>query len=169
MATRAEQLGKFEPAVQNRFRIYFDEVGGSPLSGREECEICVQSSDLPKRSLEEIEVPVGTEVIYYGGRRKVEPLNVVFRDMFNSAAFSFLQNWSQRGHNESTGRRGYKSEYAGTARLQLLGVDDEVVREWKLINIWIQNFNPGQVDETSNDIVTIEIAFRYDKAIPTTY
>lgn len=170
MATIAEQLGKFEPALKHRFRMYVDEVGGTPLAGREQFEIAVQSTGLPSKSMEEVELGVGTERIYYAWRIQYEPLTATIRDFINSASYAFMENWAQKIHEVSSGRRGYKSEYSGTARLQQLGVDDEVIKEWKLTGIWPQAFNAGDVDQTSsNEQVTFEITFRYDRATPTIF
>ena len=168
MSTPAEQLGKFEPHVQNLFHIFFDEVGGAPLAGREQFEIAIESAALPNDSNEEIELPVGTQVLYYAGRLKPENMAVVCRDFVDSSTYAFIETWRSKVHNKTTARTGFKSEYAGTARIQLNGPDG-VIREWKLTGIWPQALNRGAADMTSNDIIKLDVTFRYDLAIPTIF
>lgn len=168
MTTIADQFGKFEPLLQHKFRLFIDEVGGAPLAGREQFEISVQSAALPNSSAEVIEVPVGSEFVFYAGRVKPENMAITCRDLVDASVYSFIYNWYQKLHDTVSGRHGYRSEYAGTARIQMYG-PDAVIREWKYINIWPQALNSGTGDMTSNDIVPIEVTFQYDKAIATIF
>ena len=167
--TLAQQLGNFEPQSMHKFRLYFDEIGGSPLAGREAAEITIKSTNLPSKSLEEIAIPHGTEELFYAGRRANEPLNVTVRDYVDLDTFEFFENWSRLVHDDATGRRGFRSEYSGTARMQLLDPNDAVVREWELVNIWPQSFEAGEVDYSSSDHIEMGLTLRYDRAVPVTF
>lgn len=169
MPTLAEQLGKLEPLLSFKFRLFFDEVGGSPLQGREQCEIAVKSVTLPNESSEELEIPAGNEMLYYAGRYKPETMEVVCRDFVDASVYAFLKTWRRKVHDETTGLSGFKSQYSGTARLQQYDPADKVIREYKLESIWPQALNSGNADQTSNDQVEITVTFRYDKAIATVF
>ena len=167
MPTIAEQVGKFEPLLSFRFRLFFDEIGGSPLQSSEQCEISVVSAVLPNESSEEIEVKAGGEVVYYAGGIKYENMEVVCRDSVDAAVYSFLKTWRRKVLDETTGLRGYKRNYAGTARIQQYDPLEVVVKEWKLMGIWPQAINSNTADNDSNDQMKINATFRYDKAIAT--
>jgi hypothetical protein len=169
MPSLAQQLGKFEPLLSHEFRLFFDEVGGSPLQGREQCEIAVVTAAIPTESSEEIEIPAGNTVLYYAGRYKPESMAVTCRDYVDASVFAFLKSWRRKVHDESTGISGFKREYSGTARLQQYDPTGKVIREYKLIDIWPQQLNGGSADQSSNDPVQIEVTFRYDKAVSTVF
>lgn len=165
--SKADTLGKFEILASHRYLLFVDEVGGTPLAGHEQAEMAVKSAKLPTESSDEIEVGVGSERIYYAGKPLFEPIDLVFRDLVDASVFAFLKSWRLKCVDPATGRIGFKSEYAGTARLQLLDPNDSVIREWKLIGLWIQNLDPGQGDDEVSEGLEITATFRYDKAIAT--
>ncbi len=167
--TLAEQLGKFEPSVAHRYRLYIDEVGGTPLLGAEAFEIAIKSTALPNMSSEEMEIHAGSEKIYYAGKVGFEASEIVIKDFVDNLAARFIINWFRKVYDANTGLYGYKADYAGTARIQLLDPAEQVFREWKLENLWPQAVNHGDLADDSNEPVNIAATFRYDKAKPTVY
>lgn len=165
----ADEIGKFEPLQSHKYKMFIDEVGGSALTGREQFEMAVKNLPFPTESNDEIEIGAGNERIYYAGRAQFEVTEVVCRDYVDAATYAFIKNWRKKVYDPTTSRIGYKSEYAGTARIQLFDPNDVVIREWKLKSIWPQTLTSGTGDQDGTDPVEISVSFRYDKAIATIY
>ena len=167
--TYSEQLGAFEPLRANNFRLFIDGVGvgGSAIGvgALADFSLAVTKAFTPNESSEVAEVGVDNEKIYYAGRQTYEAGSVSIRDYVDLTGAAVLREWRKLVYNPATGQMGYKKDYAGTARIVQYDPKGSIVRTWKLLKVWPISVNYGDRDQSSVDQVSIEVSFRYDKAI----
>lgn len=167
MVTYSEQLGAFEPMKAHNFRMFIRSTGvGSNLVG-DDFSLAIVTGFTPSESSEEIEIGIDNERVYYAGRQSYDSGSVTVRDYVDLEVAAYIKEWRKRVFNPETGQMGYKAEYAGTAIVQQYDPKGDLVREWKLINVWPVSVNYGTVDQASTDHITLDITLRYDKAIMT--
>ena len=71
-----------------------------------------------------------------------------------------------RLHSESvTGRQGYAAGYKKDVELEMLDPTGVVVQKWILQGTQINDADFGSLGYTENDLATIDITFRFDRAI----
>jgi hypothetical protein len=71
-----------------------------------------------------------------------------------------------RLHSESvTGRQGYAAGYKKDVELEMLDPTGVVVQKWILQGTQINDADFGSLGYTENELATIDVTFRFDRAI----
>jgi hypothetical protein len=167
MPNLADQLGAYEPLRQHSFRMYIVNTGTAGPRNSEQFEISIRDGFTPNRTIEEIEIDVENEKLYYAGKSTYDAGSLVARDYVDAEVCRFIDDWHDAIFNPATGIAGYKTQYAGEAIIQQYAPDGSVVREWRLKNIWPTSIDHGAITHGSAEPVEISVSFRYDRAIKT--
>jgi len=148
----------YEPLRKNRFIFRFpDELGIQ--------EWWVSTGSRPKYTSEEVEIPFLNTSTFVAGRFKWDSITVEFRDPIGPSATQALMEWV-RLHSESvTGRQGYAAGYKKDVELEMLDPTGVVVQKWILQGTQINDADFGSLGYSDNELATISVGFRFDRAI----
>ena len=166
----AATTGGYEPQRRNHYQLVLglDQLG----FGADEDELITLSvvrAFLPNEGNEEIAIPWKNETQYVAGRRTLESGTVAVRDFVDKRTAEIIYQWRSRVYDPFSGGVGYAIDYKVDADLLLTGPDGaefhDNERYWKLLGCWPQAINPGELNDESNEIVTLELTLRFDKAV----
>lgn len=159
----APQGGFFEPqrSFSWSLEIALDDAGDQNLIMQG-----LESFEAPRESNEEIELGFANEKRYVAGRTTYEASPLVLKDFVDVGVANAVVKWRRQVYNPDTGSIGLARDYKKTADLTLIAPDQSIVRIWKLIGIWPQAVEYGDLDMTTSDYVKITTTLRYDKAVP---
>lgn len=144
------------------------QILGIPNNGESDLNLSVDTGALPNPSFEEITLGYGNDSIYIAGKAVVEPITFQFKDFMEPATARILWNWYLQHYDPETGVQHLARQYKKSAILWKLppnSVTRSGGRRWRLEGLWIQNANFGSLDFNTSDIIRIECAFRFDRAI----
>ena len=148
----------YEPLRKNRFIFRFpDELGIQ--------EWWVSTGSRPKYTSSEVEIPFLNTSTFVAGRFTWDSISVEFRDPIGPSATQALMEWV-RLHSESvTGRQGYAAGYKKDVELEMLDPTGVVVQKWILQGTQINDADFGSLGYSDNELATISVTFRFDRAI----
>ena len=148
----------YEPLRKNRFIFRFpDELGIQ--------EWWVSTGSRPKYTSSEVEIPFLNTSTFVAGRFTWDSISVEFRDPIGPSATQALMEWV-RLHSESvTGRQGYAAGYKKDVELEMLDPTGVVVQKWILQGTQINDADFGSLGYSDNELATISVGFRFDRAI----
>lgn len=122
------------------------------------------SVDQPTPTYENIDVNIRAFTKKESGAVTWNELNFTIIEVVSHEVLQTLWNWGQKQFNNRSGVQLNKSGYEGEARIQLLNLQDAVVRTWHLKGVVLGNVNAPQL--TSDKATAVETSFTcsYDYA-----
>jgi hypothetical protein len=140
---------------------------GSGTGGQDDVlTLALNNFPLPKRSIEVIEVPYLNEVRKFPGRATYDDLTVVFNDYVDRPVAAILWKWNYLVHNPETGRTGMASALKKSGWVSLFSPDGQIERQYRLVGLWPNMTDPGEIDFSGADALRINLTLSIDKAIP---
>jgi hypothetical protein len=133
-----------------------------------------RKSARPSLSFKEIEVQHLSETVYYPIKPEWKTLNLVLYDIRCNENIIF--EWVRMIYNPDTsGQRIWNpsvngfptilsSPFKKTAILELYDGCGNILEQWIYENAWPQTIDWGDLDMDSQDIVTVDVTLRYDRA-----
>lgn len=157
--------GFFEPqrAFNWSLEIALDDAGDQILIMQG-----LQSFEAPRESNEEIALDYANERRYVAGKAEYQAGPLVINDYVDQGVASAVIKWRRQVYNAETGSIGLARDYKKNADLTLISPNQNTVRIWKLLGIWPQAVEYGNLDMSANDKVQIGVILRYDRAVPGT-
>jgi hypothetical protein len=166
----ANVIGGFEPQRQNNWGLV---VMGLP--NEDILSLSLVTGFLPRRAMEEVPISYGNEVVYVSGKPGWDQGVVTVRDFIDRPTAKVVYDWSLQVYDPRDGHIGLARDYKKEAEVVLFapntrefaGVANPIgQRVWTLHGVWPSSVNFAQngLDQTSADIVRIELVLRYDKA-----
>lgn len=172
--------GQFEPQRTNNFflEIYLDSLvsqassfgaGQFPtLSGMFNVDIIklsLQSAFNPSSAKEDIQVPYLNEVVFFAGRRMVDPGAIELLDYVDKNTADIIYAWDVMVHDYTTGQVGMARNYKKRACIINFAPNGSLERYWWLQGCWPQavNYAGGGLHMASSEPVKIAITLRYDR------
>lgn len=156
----------FSAVFKRKFRFLFtipgvvdDGIGALPPS----------AAARPNIRFGEIVVPHLTEEIYLPSRPAFDPINLTLYDV---KAVSPVWDWvlqlynpAQGGYQVSDIRGGLDyNRYKKTSILQMLDGCGNTIEAWTYENAWCTSANFGPLSMQDNDVCTVDLTIRYDRA-----
>jgi hypothetical protein len=147
---------KFEPRMQNRFWFYL-EPGGIPSY------VCKAAS---KPSFTQTPVVIDHVNVQrkFKGKTEWQDMTITLQDPVDPISAAAVHDWLLLHHEAVTGIDGYADDYKRELQLDQLGPDGDVLETWILNGAFISAGNFGDLDWSSNEVVTIELTITYDYA-----
>ena len=99
------------------------------------------------------------------GKSTWEELSITLYDPIVPSGAQMVMDWIRQSHESLTGRDGYAAFYKKDLNFFTLGPVGDKVEQWTLKGAFISSANFGEMDWTSNDLVSIEVTLNYDYAI----
>jgi hypothetical protein len=158
----ANQEGDWAPQHQNQWAI---EIAGLEGDDKELIILSILSGALPNESNDEVELPYGNEKRYVAGQATYETIPLVVRDFVDRETRRALIRWRRLVYNPETGNVGLPSAYKKNAEIVLYATDGSILRKCRLIGVWPQALNGGDLSMESSDPVQMELTLRYDRAV----
>lgn len=129
-------------------------------------QLAVQSFDMPKENQNTLQVSHLNENRKFAGRVDYQDIAVQIIDYVDIDVAKTIAAWRKMVYNPANGRIGWKRYYAGTGHIELYGPNGRYQRGYELRGVWPSGWDPGQIDDTSDDIVRVSLTLVIDKAIP---
>ncbi len=145
---------KYDPKKRN---LYIFDIEGIP-------PFAVVTGSRPRWSFDEVEIPIFNGKFFIPGKMSPEPLELTINDVATADIITPLYEWSRQVYDPDTGAMGYMEEYTRNIILTILGYKGEELEVWEIRGAWIQNFNGGDLDQTSGEPIQVNITLRYQDA-----
>ncbi len=145
----------FEPKMKNRYVMEIDSIPS----------YLVKAANRPTIQFETISLDHINVKRKLQGKADWQDLQITLYDPIVPSAAQKVMDWIRLGHESITGRRGYADFYKKDITFYLLGPVGDKIEQWTLKGAFIQQANFGELDFSSNEVVTIELTLSYDYAI----
>lgn len=134
----------------------------------------------PHQKFNEMTMHHDQEQAYFAGKTEWDPIKLVWYDMEQPDISERIWTWINRVSDISQGCANIPSYYKGEAILHMVsgcatgsgaGSGQETVggakstQKWRLCNVWPSDSNWGDLDYSDNDVATIEVVMRFDRAM----
>lgn len=157
----AAQMGHFEPQRANNALLRIDGLLDSEL-----VTLSLETFPIPKTQLTPIELNYLNERRKVAGPASVADIDVVLRDWVDNATLYVLTDWFTQTYDPYTGRINLASRYKKRGTITMYGPEGGFDREYHCVGLWINQFDPGDIDMTSEDKKNITITLSIDKVLP---
>jgi hypothetical protein len=161
--------GLLMPKLQYRFRVNFLNLGTSASTN----ELTKQVIDVtrPSVSFGEINIPIYNSTLYLAGRHEWQPLTINVRDDASGSVSKLVGQQLQKQMDfveQASAATG--QDYKFQTNVEILdggnGTAAPVVLEtWEVYGCFLQGANYNNLAYSSNEVVTIQLAIRYDNAV----
>ena len=161
--------GLLMPKLQFRFRVNFLNFGASASS----IELTKQVIDCsrPNLSFAEITLPVYNSTMYLAGKHTWAPMNINVRDDASNTVSRLVGQQLQKQMDfveQASAATG--QDYKFQTNIEILdggnGTAAPVVLEtWEVYGCFLQGANYNNLAYSSNEVVTIQMAIRFDNAV----
>ena len=161
--------GLLMPKLQYRFRVNFLNFGTNNATN----ELTKQVIDVtrPSVSFGEINIPVYNSTMYLAGRHEWQPLTVNVRDDASGSVSKLVGQQLQKQMDfveQASAATG--QDYKFQTNIEILdggnGTSAPIVLEtWECYGCFLQSANYNNLAYSSNEVVTIQMAIRFDNAV----
>ena len=161
--------GLLMPKLQYRFRVNFLNFGTNNATN----ELTKQVIDVtrPSVSFGEITIPVYNSTMYLAGRHEWQPLTINVRDDASGSVSKLVGQQLQKQMDfveQASAATG--QDYKFQTNIEILdggnGTSAPIVLEtWECYGCFLQGANYNNLAYSSNEVVTIQMAIRFDNAV----
>ena len=161
--------GLLMPKLQYRFRVNFLNFGTNNATN----ELTKQVIEVtrPSVSFGEITIPVYNSTMYLAGRHEWQPLTVNVRDDATGSVSKLVGQQLQKQMDfveQASAATG--QDYKFQTNIEILdggnGTSAPIVLEtWECYGCFLQGANYNNLAYSSNEVVTIQMAIRFDNAV----
>jgi hypothetical protein len=119
----------------------------------------------PSISFKEMDVQHINETIYFPSKPEWKPLQVTLYDLKRPQEHPVWQ-WIKRIYDSRAGtwKPSVSAGLKVQGRIEMYDGCGETIETWVLENVWPQDVNFGELDMGASEIVTCDLALRYDRA-----
>jgi hypothetical protein len=163
------QQGLLMPKLQYRFRVNFLNFGTDVATN----ELTKQVIDVtrPSVSFGEITIPVYNSTMYLAGRHEWQPITINIRDDATGGVSALVGQQLQKQMDfaeQASAATG--QDYKFQTNIEILdggnGNSAPVVLEtWEVYGCFLQAANYNNLAYSANEVVTIQLAIRFDNAV----
>ena len=161
--------GLLMPKLQYRFRVNFLNFGTNNATN----ELTKQVIDVtrPSVSFGEITIPVYNSTMYLAGRHEWQPMTINVRDDASGSVSALVGQQLQKQMDfveQASAATG--QDYKFQTNIEILdggnGTATPIVLEtWEVYGCFLQGANYNNLAYSSNEVVTIHLAIRFDNAV----
>lgn len=163
-------LGILHPKQQNRFRVFFSNIGGAGGVDSQPLSMQVINTSKPSLTFDKVQLDRYTARSYVAGKYTFEPIQITLEDDVTGTASKVIQDQVQGqqfligAEGQFLAQRGEGNLYKFVMTLDTLDGNDVVTEEWIMEGCWLETVNYGTLDYASSEVVTIELTVAYDHA-----
>ena len=145
----------FEPKQKNRFIMLVDGIPSYQIKG-------VGAVSLTQNSVALNHINVQR---YVKGKTVWNPISMTLFDPITPSGAQAVMDCVRLHHESVTGRDGYSDFYKKDVVINVLGPVGDKVEEWTLKGAWIKEATFGDMDWSTNEVISISATLKYDYAI----
>jgi hypothetical protein len=135
----------------------------------------LKSAQRPNIKIEEVKVSHDQEKSYLAGQHTFEPIEIEFNDAMNPTDISKkIYDWliGGKGVFSSFGTGdavtvNSPEAYKINMELELIDGQGQTVEAWKLYNCWTASVDWGDLNHEQNEVTTVKVQLRFDRALKT--
>ncbi len=130
--------------------------------------IYLASAQRPHVITEEAIMHHDQEQAAFAGKHHWEPISLVFYDISGQGGPDSSREiwaWLNTVINIAQVTVALPSAYKKTAQLEMTGGTGNADETWKIYNAWPIDLNWNDVDYSNNEIQTVDVSMKYDRAI----
>jgi len=170
----------YEPKNKMRWELIFNIpalLGASGNTGRGGSEsplvLSLLSAARPEVTFAPVEIPYRNETYKFAGKPKWSDIPVKFTDYIDINTGLSVYQWLIKVYNPNPGPNqgdmGFKREYAGDVRLNMLTPpnpegQEGIVESWVLQGCWPSDINYDDLDYANSASATISMKLTFDRA-----
>ena len=91
-------------------------------------------------------------------------MSITLHDPISESSARMIHEWNKLHHDAQTNTDGYKADYTKDINLKLLSPTGTVIENWLIKNAFIESFDYGSFDHSSETPVEISLVLSYDYA-----
>ena len=158
----------FEPMRRNNFELQITGLDESIGSGAANTiMLSVASFTAPQISLNRIDIRYGNNVTKFAGVPDFQDCSLVCNDFIGKNVEVLLQKWFALAYNPETQKVGLAQDYRKEAKLIEYDPAGNFVRQWTLVNCWLQSLQLGDFSQDGGtEARKVTCTFVYDAAVP---
>ena len=145
----------FEPKVQNRFVMYFDDIPS----------FMVKTASAPSFTDDVIKLDHINSYRKIRGKRDWESIDITMYDPITPSGAQAVMEWARLSYESVTGRAGYSDFYKKDLTLNVLGPVGDIIGEWVMKGAFIQTADFGQYDWSNSEVVDLNLTVSMDYCI----
>jgi len=145
----------FEPKVQNRFVMYFEDIPS----------FMVKVANAPNFTDAEVVLHHINTYRKIRGKRDWGNMDFTLYDPISPSGAQAVMDWARLSYESVTGRAGYSDFYKKDVVLNILGPVGDVVGEWILKGAFIVNANFGAFDWSNSEVVDLTMTLAVDYCV----
>jgi len=154
------------PALVNAFELFIPNLPGGDINGVQALRLRMTTCDNPVETEISV-VNLHTKRFYYkfaGALKPKQEINVTYQESASGIITSTLQKWQAKTVDWNSGYNFSKSNYATTAYLYLIGVNEKYYAEIPMRNFWLSSYSQEglEQDREKNEILTVKAKFEFD-------
>lgn len=130
----------------------------------QEIAILLKSAARPAGQLQEIKMDHNQEEVWFAGKTSWEPISMIWYDAQQPDVSAKIWEWYNKTSPIKEANVNEPSEYKKQGQLEMVDGMGSPIETWMLYNCWPQSVNFQGLDYTTNDIITVEVKMRYDRA-----
>lgn len=144
------------------------------LEGKRQDRWILEIDGIPSYLLKTAERPKGgngvIEIDYINSKRKFkgkstwDSISITLHDPINDSGAKKVLEWNKLHHDAQTNSDGYKADYTKDINLKLLSPTGTVIENWLYKNAFIETFDYGGLDYSSDAFTEINLTLSYDYA-----
>ena len=166
-------MGILQPKLKNKWMVQFINMGDNNTNVRD-LQVQVVQLTRPKITFNEVELHRYNSVSWVAGKHTYDPLTMTVQDHYSNGAAAAIQAQVERqqkligaggGQYLATAPDGATYKFA--VKLSMMDGGTQVLEEWMYEGCWFTSVDGGDLDYSSNDVVTIALSLRFDNAYQT--
>lgn len=127
-------------------------------------QLAMKGFPMPKRIVNKIQVPHLNENRFFAGKPAYDDMTLTFTDFIDNDVAGAIEKWWVRVVNSKTGKIGWARQYKVGATATQYGPNGQYDRNWTLQGCFPTSFDPGDMDNGSDDAVQVTLVISVDKA-----
>ena len=141
------------------------------LSGnvRNRCAVYLAKAARPHITVEEAVMHHDQEEVYFAGKHKWSEITLVFYDVVQQGGGDVdssreIWDWINECIAIQAATVSFPIEHKRPSELDMTLGDGVSSEMWRLYNSWVKDCNWNDLDYSSNEIKTVDVVLRYDRA-----
>lgn len=146
---------KFQPKTQSRFVLAIEGIDA----------FIIKKAARPEITIEEQELPFINSRRYIATNAKFSEMSVELHDPIAASGAQQVMEWIRLHFESVSGRSGYADFYKRDIQIKVLDPIGTVVELWDIKGAFIKSANFGDLDYSSDDLVSISLSIRFDNCV----
>lgn len=160
----------YEVQRTNNFAVYIDMGQTSRTTSNKKfltgdlITLAVESCPLPDISNPTIELAYQNSKVKVAGQAEFGDIDLVVKDFITTDVERLLWDWRLQVYNPQTGQVGWAEHYKKNGYISQYAPDGTHERSWRLVGLWPQNLQLGELNYDGGDKKTITMTLAVDFA-----